>query len=311
MSADYLTLTRAQSSDITEQYLRHIGTSTNELKSLLDNCGAMRESLKITPYIPHPSPTKPKVVFLLGSAGSGKSHILKTLLPASERSFPMYLYNPDQYVETVLGMLQLTPDNIDHLKTVILPSILPSTVKDLSRRDVYLSKWKSGMLNWFIGKAKACSFEDFNRMVNARASFVIDRPGDSLQRKTRSPHTHFTKDASVFEQMMYLEEKGYDISIVINYADRDTCVARNKQRERSLSSHIVKNIWHGVYDLIQKYKDLAEDPNKKHHWNFMIYDNRDEHYVCPDPAVSAAYPAPSDMVKGDAARALLKQWLSK
>jgi len=297
--ASYIHINRENFTKITTEYLNRVGRSYDEINKIINDClkyqTLFREEIKPTSLDPT---KKPKALFLLGPAGSGKSFVFKKL------SFPpnVYLYNPDQYVEAVLDLFQFTDENERILKDII-KDVIPESNEHENTLSDYFYKWKSGLTIWLLGRAKECSFKDFNHIVENRASLIIDRPGDSLFAKTRAYGSNkgFTKDASVNDQMKYLKKKGYDIFILIVYTDLETCLKRNRGRKRSLPPHTVKNIWKGVIDLIPAYQAKANAYNSN---QILIYDNR------PESAIAKDTNAPPGMVRDDTALTTIQNWFS-
>jgi hypothetical protein len=246
------------------------------LKHTMKQCIELRKRIPIQlPPTPSTSPNSltppsPKALFILGSAGSGKSYVVEKLLP-KPLPIPMYLYNPDQYVETLMDLFQLptSKKNDDGANADLDASIRdafhthnPEMVQE--GFDTIKEKWTSRMIQWFLGQGKECSFEDFDAIVKTKASIVIDRPGDSLESKSRNP-----KDKSVYQQMQYLHNHGYQIYIVLVTADEKTCLKRNRARKRSLPDPVVEGICQRFNALIPKYQAIAE----KNKWPLIIYDN--------------------------------------
>jgi predicted ABC-type ATPase len=289
---------RGTNGDITRRYIekryKKQGKTYEDIKTILNDCSHLRERIHIPSTFA--TKTKPKALFILGPAGSGKSYVINQLLP-NPLPRSMYLYNPDQYTETLMELFQLPKKddvaaNAD-LEASIREAFPSMDIDDEQMKDIK-DQWAAGMIRWFLGQGKTCSFQDFNAIVKAKASIVIDRPGDSLTPKTRNPNkTVFDKNNSVYQQMQHLYKNGYQIYIVLVTASEETCVKRNNARMRSLPEGVVRGICDRFNDLIPAYQDIA----RQNKWPLMLYDNNEG--VSPSKRITLAPGTPP-----------LAEWLS-
>lgn len=262
--------------DITRRYIKRrykeLGKTYEDIKTILNDCSQLRERIPIH-LSSNTHSTNPKALFILGPAGSGKSYVIDKLLP-NPLPRSMYLYNPDQYTETLMELFQLPKKDNVAANADLEASIreaFPSMDIDDDMKDIK-DEWAAGMIRWFLGQGKTCSFQDFNAIVKAKASIVIDRPGDSLTPKTRNPDkTVFDKNNSVYQQMQHLHKNGYQIYIVLVTASEETCVKRNNARTRNLPEGVVRGICDRFNRLIPTYQSIAET----NQWPLMVYDNNE------------------------------------
>jgi predicted ABC-type ATPase len=259
---------------ITKIYLQKLGGLVDPLQSIEENqCPPfLREKRGV--ISPKNSPGgvsglkyNKTAVFITGAAGSGKSYIQRYVFSAVP-DFKYYLYNPDIYLELLMEEYKLLQKEAQGEYVKASPkkqTVLVEAIKEVKARNKfiddalmqhYIARWKDRIIRWFIGIAQACTQEDYNRLMAAGIPLVIDRPGDTLEPKYKSA-------SSVMQQVRQLKKHGYDVYMIIVYANKETALERNAKRARSLPDAVIEKIWEGLFgddsNVINAYqKELGD-----------------------------------------------------
>jgi len=175
-----------------------------------------------------------KAVFTAGGPGSGKSYAASTLFGMPEKmpfvsAKGLKSVNSDKYFETYLQMKGLSQD---------IASLKP----DEFEQAMALRK-----------KSKTVSQSALKNYINGRLGLLIDGTGKDY--------------AKIAKQKNRLQGVGYDCFMVFVNTDLEVALERNKERERTLPTELVKGSWQAVQSNLGRFQGLFGTSN------MLIVDN--------------------------------------
>jgi len=206
-----------------------------------------------------------KAIFLCGSAGSGKSTIIKTLFP----TLMVHHHGEDGKAYDKNGNEIILPSGSDvvtpppkvvdsdalftrKLDVAGLPQKMPGKdAQDPEEQELYQKQMA-------VRKVALSKINNvLKSQLNGYLSIVLDGTGKNPE--------------NMKKRKAVLEKLGYDTFILIVKADLETSQRRNKKRDRSLppkGEGSVEEIWHQVNAAIPAYKQMFGK-------NCYIADNND------------------------------------
>lgn len=176
-----------------------------------------------------------RAVFMCGSAGSGKSYVIKQLMD-NVNPKPKIVDSDKLFVKKL---------QVANLPSVIPPEDAPSGAeKELRKQQLELRN-----------KAMESIKQVINNYLNGYLPILIDGTGKSYNNMVARKQT--------------LEKLGYDTMCIVVSTSLDVAQERNAKRDRKLPAHgagSVDEIWKLVQDNIPKYKQLFGE-------NCIVVDN--------------------------------------
>ena len=216
----------------------------------------------------------PKVIFMAGGPGSGKSTVIRTL-GLSDR---LEVINPDdQYEET------LRAEDIPMNRAALLDEYSPiraayltakedddtATMSELEPEYLRLRGLLSRNMVLF-NQARQAAKQRKEEHINAGGEFLVDGTGGNYR--------------EIANQVKKLESVGYDVAMIFIDVPMETSVQRDHARGsrggRSLGRKTVEKSWQSVANNRPRYEDLFGE-------DFFYIDNDGENFSSGIDAISS------------------------
>jgi predicted ABC-type ATPase len=191
----------------------------------------------------------PKLIFMAGSPGAGKSSVRKFLNLGS-----FEIVDPDEFYEkelidsgmglNVAAMEEEYFELLNRIK-VALEAGDTETVNELEPERLKLKDRASRKAKAFTD-AQAAAKSKQEKLAKDRKNIIIDGTGGDF-RKIKSLKTGF-------------EKMGYDTAMIFVYVPLEVSQERNRERGlrggRTLRDRTVEKSWNSVQDNLERYREL-------------------------------------------------------
>ena len=135
--------------------------------------------------------------------------------------------------------------------------------------------------------AKAITNAQMSGYITGRLGLVIDGTGKNFDK--------------IKKQTEKLKAIGYDVSMIFINTDLDTALVRNDERERSLPSQEVINMWKDVQKNIGKFQGYFSQ-------NFIVLDNSEGSNV--NAVSDSGYKWATKFAKQPIQNSLARKWIN-
>jgi len=193
---------------------------------------------------------RPKVLFMAGGPGSGKSRVISQLGLTDD----FKVINPDKYYEEMLKIEEIPLDTNNILKNYskIKKEYLEAVESDDSKRVEMLAPEYNRLKSILsknmklFNRARSMAKQEREDCFSNLENYLVDGTGGNYR--------------EIFKQVVQARESGYDVGMVYVHVPLDVSIERDEKRGmeggRSLGSSIVKRSWNAASKNIEKYKSL-------------------------------------------------------
>jgi predicted ABC-type ATPase len=197
--------------------------------------------------------SSPKVIFMAGGPGSGKSTVIRKLGLKSR----LEVINPDDHYEKFLKKEDI-PMNREYLIQQYIPlkkkyeeavnSEDLESIKSLKPEFLKFKNYLSRSMTLF-NKARKISKERKQEKINLGQSYLVDGTGGNYKQ--------------ILNQVKKLKDLGYKVGMVFIDVPKETSVERDRSRgnigKRSIGQKSVERSWQAVDSNKELYKNLFKD----------------------------------------------------
>jgi predicted kinase len=183
-----------------------------------------------------------KCIFLAGGPGSGKSYTAKEIFGVGK----------NELSSVSSGGLKLVNSDIAFEKGLKDNGINPKDLGKIEKEEPELWNTITKGDTSIRGKAKAITKKQQDFYEAGRLGMIIDGTGDEVQK--------------IKNKMQHAESLGYDCYMVFVNTSLEVALDRNKNRGRTLSDELVKEIWKACQENLGKFQTMFSG-------RFVIVDN--------------------------------------
>ena len=190
---------------------------------------------------------KPKVIFMAGGPGSGKSSVLSAFeLPA------VNIINADDYYEAAIENAGLPlggkPEIMKRRQALQteLEDLEPGSEEALEKQaEIEATGKEFSQYQKLFNKALKYKATTFDKSLEARQDFIVDGTGG--------------KRGDMITKKAQLEEAGYDVGMIFVDSDLKIALERNRERGRAGGRELLNKEIKSSYAVVQKNKNFYRE----------------------------------------------------